>query len=132
MAQRQLSVWPDQIIRTPNGDIEVVSDEAYFAGLLKVGAMVPVGGGQIIGVVDRVPTGMPNESVTVRAIFQWSNHSAAKPQPEPHVEVRQHLPRDEDATEIERIAVGLDGLGPDAADLDADDLASLPLPSAVH
>ena len=107
MAKRQHTVWPDQVIGTPNGDIAVVSDEAFYAGLMRTAQVMPVAGGQLIAVLDRAPTGVPNESVTVRAIFEWSNHSAARAQPEPHVEVPEvatadvfpedfEAPRDED------------------------------------
>lgn len=83
MAIRQHTIWPDQVIETPNGEIAMVSDTAFVNGVLRAAQMIPMAGGSLAVAVDRTPTGMPNESVTTLAICEWRTHTDGKPAREP-------------------------------------------------
>jgi hypothetical protein len=70
MAVRSRYVEPDQVRETADGPLPYVTDEAYFNALLAVAQVQAVAGGIVTAVVQRAPTGIPNEMVTTSALVE--------------------------------------------------------------
>jgi hypothetical protein len=87
MAVRSRYVEPDQVRETADGPLPYVTDEAYFNALLAVAQVQAVAGGIVTAVVQRAPTGIPNEMVTTSALVEWRDRTDAKPQPERSVQI---------------------------------------------
>jgi hypothetical protein len=87
MAVRSRYVEPDQVRETADGPLPYVTDEAYFNALLAVAQVQAVAGGIVTAVVQRAPTGIPNEMVTTSALVEWRDRTDAKPQPERSVTI---------------------------------------------
>jgi hypothetical protein len=84
MAQRARAVRPDQAFEKEDGQvIGVVSLELMIEEVVRAVTTQDFSGGVLQIVVNRHPTGVPNEMVTVGALIQWQDRTDAKPQPEP-------------------------------------------------
>lgn len=84
MAQRAKAVRPDQAFEKEDGEvIGVVSLELMIEEVVRAVTTQDFSGGVLQIVVQRHPTGVPNEMVTVGALIQWQDRTDAKPQPEP-------------------------------------------------
>lgn len=87
MAIRRREIHPDQILTTRSGrEIPVVSEEQYLAQLVDLGRFQLFAGGVVSALVQRAPTDLPNEMVTVGAVLEWKDRTDAKSQPEPAAE----------------------------------------------
>jgi hypothetical protein len=108
MAQRARAVRPDREFQKEDGEwIGVVSLELMVEEVVRAVTTQDFSGGVLQIVVNRHPTGVPNEMVTVGALIQWQDRTDAKPQPEPAAPARVIEPeRDEalDEAEAEWIA----------------------------
>jgi hypothetical protein len=94
MAIRRRELHPDDIFRTRSGhEIPVVSEEQYLAQLVDLGRFQLFAGGVVSALVQRAPTDLPNEMVTVGAVLEWKDRTDAKSQPEPEADSRA-VPRD--------------------------------------
>lgn len=82
MAQRTWVLHPDEEIATYNGPLEVVSREALEQSLLDAAALLDHVGGIVSVLVDRQPTGFPQEMKTVRVVLEWKDRTDARAQPE--------------------------------------------------
>lgn len=84
MAQRARAVRPDQAFQKEDGEvIAVVSLDLMIEEVVRAVTTQDFSGGVLQVVVNRHPTGVPNEMVTVGALIQWQDRTDAKPQPEP-------------------------------------------------
>jgi len=85
---------------TPSREIEldgkvwpVVTQEDLIKALLDGAIMLDRAGGCLQVVLQRRPTPMPNEMITVAAVVVWQDRTNAKPQPEsPGVEILEPAP----------------------------------------
>jgi hypothetical protein len=85
VAIRSAVVRPDTIISGVDGqDILMASREAISDAVIRAVDTMILTGGEFTVSSQRVPTGFVHESVCAAAFVTWRNHSAAKPQPEPH------------------------------------------------
>ncbi len=65
----------------------VVTQPDLIKAVVDGAVIVDRAGGCLSVVVLRVPTTVPNEMVTTRAMVTWSDRTNAKPQPEPSAEM---------------------------------------------
>lgn len=72
-------------IELADGVYPVVTQDDLVKALYDLAILVDRAGGVGGLVVQRVPTGVPNSYVTVRALVTWQDRTNAKPQPEPNV-----------------------------------------------
>lgn len=63
--------------------LPVVTQQALIKAVVDGAVIVDRAGGCLSVVVLRVPTSVPNEMVTTRAMVTWSDRTNAKPQAEP-------------------------------------------------
>lgn len=68
-------------------DTGMVSREEMREAFLDFEAVIACSGGTLTVVVERAPTDMPLEMVTSRALFEWKDHTNARPRPEDQVHV---------------------------------------------
>lgn len=61
----------------------VVTQEDLIKAVVDGAVVVDRAGGCLAVAVQRIPTGVPNEMVTTRALVTWQDRTNAKPQPEP-------------------------------------------------
>jgi hypothetical protein len=138
VAIRRRAISPDAVLETETyGPIPYVTDQAFLeAGLAALQTQALVGG-VVTSIVDRHPTDLPEESVTVRAILEWKNRTDARPQSEPAAEtnrasVVESLEEEaevvsevsDDQMELDAPLVEEDGL--DRSTLEEEDLSSIP------
>jgi hypothetical protein len=115
MAQRARAVRPDQAFEKEDGQvIGVVSLELMIEEVVRAVTTQDFSGGVLQIVVNRHPTGVPNEMVTVGALIQWQDRTDAKPQPEPAAPAQEinAVPEAEDDPDwapVEELARELDG-----------------------
>lgn len=84
MAIRNKQIQPDQMYSTVGyGDFPVISRDALESALVDLAGLVDHLGGTISLVVERHPTDLPGEMVTIRAVATWQDFVRARAQPEP-------------------------------------------------
>jgi hypothetical protein len=82
--ERRRELHPDEIFQTRSGrEIPVVSEESYLTQVVELARFQMFAGGVITALVQRHPTDLPGEMVTVGAVVEWKDRTDAKPQPEP-------------------------------------------------
>lgn len=87
MSIRRRAITPDTYIDTETyGRIPFVSDQSFLEAVLAAAQTQALAGGVLSVIVDRHPTDLPEESVTIRAIVEWRNRTDARPQREPVAE----------------------------------------------
>ena len=64
-------------------DYPIVTQDDLIKAMVDAAVVVDRAGGCIALTVMRVPTGVPNEMLTTRALVSWQDRTNAKPQPEP-------------------------------------------------
>jgi fused signal recognition particle receptor len=84
MAIRRRQVHPDQMLATQTyGEIPYVSYEALAEAMLQLASTLDLAGGYAAVVLDRHPTDVPSEMVTVGAVIEWKDRTTdARPAPE--------------------------------------------------
>lgn len=96
MAIRTRAVRPDMVFELEDGrQVAVVSEESLLQATVDVARTVNFAGGTMSLVVNRHPTGVPHEMVTVGALIQWQDRTDAKAQPEPAAPAREVEQEDE-------------------------------------
>jgi hypothetical protein len=84
MAKRSRAVRPDLAYELDDGRvIGVVSEDALQAAVADAVTVAMWSGGMVSVALNRHPTGVPHEMVTVGALVVWQDRDDAKPQPEP-------------------------------------------------
>lgn len=87
MAIRRRAITPDTYIETETyGRIPCVSDQAFYEAVMAGASMQALAGGVLTVLVDRHPTDLPEESVTVGAVLEWKSRTDARPAREPVTE----------------------------------------------
>jgi hypothetical protein len=104
-------------------DYPIVTQDDLIKAMVDAAVVVDRCGGCIALTAMRVPTGVPNEMLTTRALVSWQDRTNAKPQPEPSALAPQPEMLDEELhakqrEEIESETPLDDGLhvDPDAVD----------------
>jgi hypothetical protein len=82
MALRSRYVGPDEVRRTPLGDIPVVSRQAQIDAACEAVIVADMSGGGFSVFYERAETGIDNERVTTALIVTWQDRGQAKAQPE--------------------------------------------------
>lgn len=82
MALRSRYVGPDEMKRTPAGDIAVVSRQAQLDAIMEVAIVADFSGGGFSVFYERAETGIANERVTTAIVLTWQDRGQAKAQPE--------------------------------------------------
>lgn len=120
--QRRRQVLPDE-----NG---IVTLEALTGALIEAASWLDFAGGCLTVQLERRPTGLPGEMVTVGALVTWLDRTDAKPQPEQQQgfkyqpEAEQSVaspPEDEDRGPTEIPDPELERLGLAEPDIDPSD-----------
>ncbi len=83
MSIRTWRVPPSAQIDLEDGTYPVVTQEDLAKAVVDGAIIVDRAGGCLLLAVKRVPTGVPNEYVTVEALVTWQDRTNAKAQPEP-------------------------------------------------
>jgi hypothetical protein len=93
MAKRSRAVRPDLAYELDDGRvIGVVSEDALQAAVADAVTVAMWSGGMVSVALNRHPTGVPHEMVTVGALVVWQDRDDAKPQPEPASPAREVEP----------------------------------------
>jgi hypothetical protein len=84
MAVRRRALQPDAVLETQSyGAIPYVSDQAFLEASLAFAQTQAIAGGVVTSIVDRHPTDLDGESVTVAAVLEWKSRTDARPAREP-------------------------------------------------
>jgi hypothetical protein len=84
VAIRRRAISPDTYIDTETyGRLPCVSDQAFLEAVLAGAQTQALAGGVLSVLVERHPTDLPEESITLRGIIEWRNRTDARPQREP-------------------------------------------------
>jgi hypothetical protein len=138
VAIRRRAISPNAVLETETyGPIPYVTDQAFLEAVLAGAQTVALGGGVLSVVVDRHPTDLDSESVTVRAVVEWRSQTRTNPSREPVAEPHRAsvvetleeegevLPAvSDDQMELDAPLVEEDGL--DRSTLEEEDLSSIP------
>jgi hypothetical protein len=89
MAIRRREIRPDTVLETVTyGNVPYVSEQAFLEAVLAVAQAQMLVGGSFGATMQRHPTDLEHEMVTVRAVIEWRDRTDAKPQPEPAVDTQ--------------------------------------------
>jgi hypothetical protein len=94
MAIRRREIRPDTVLETVTyGNVPYVSEQAFLEAVLAVAQAQMLVGGSFGVSMQRHPTDLEHEMVTVRAVIEWRDRTDAKPQPEPAVDTQPAVPQ---------------------------------------
>lgn len=85
MAVRSWRIGPDEVRRTPRGDIACVSRQAQLDGIADAMTCCDRLGGVIGVIYGRAPSGEDGEMLTTGLIVNWQDRADAKTQREEQV-----------------------------------------------
>jgi hypothetical protein len=118
VAIRTWAVHPDESGEVPR--------QAMGEALMDGEALLARAGGMLTVVTQRMPTGFPNEMVTVGAVFEWRDRTDARPQAE-RPAYQEPLREDPSPEELEAALEATSEENPDGFTPEADeDLAAVP------
>jgi hypothetical protein len=90
-------------METADGVIPIVTQEDLIRAMTDAAVVLDLSGGCVSVVVQRVPSGVPNEMFTSRAILTWQDRTNAKPQPEQTATLPQAEPVADSSTSDEAV-----------------------------
>lgn len=101
MSIRTSEVPPSAAIELDGQQHPVVTRDDLVAALVDAAIVLHHAGGCLGVILQRVPTGTPNEFVTTRALVTWQDRTNAKPQSEPDARQPVGIPVDGIASAVE-------------------------------
>jgi hypothetical protein len=125
MSIRSWQAAPSQQIELDGRVWPVVSQDDLIKAVVDGAILLDRAGGCLQVVLQRQPTPLPNEMVTVAAVVVWQDRTNAKPQPEDRgLEVVEGESSNGHVEQAPEVDVGAEG--PDALDAEPVDESAVP------